>query len=75
MENLFFIGLIFIILGIILIITAILHQKGEIKVGIGGFIGPVPFGFANEPEMMKLIIIVVAIVAIVFLIIMLRGFL
>ena len=33
-------------------------EKKPIQVGVGGFIGPIPFGFANSREMLYLVIAV-----------------
>ena len=61
----------FITLGILLIFVGFVFLfigssgKGDMKVGVGGFIGPIPFGWANDPEMLKWVIALTAI-AIVF---------
>ena len=73
MENLVLIGFVVIVIGIILILIGSLSGKADVKVGIGGFIGPLPFGWANDPKILPWIIALTAIIAIVFLIIVLRG--
>ena len=44
------IGIGFIFLGIVLVIVSSLisAEKGETKVAVGGIIGFIPFGFAND---------------------------
>ncbi|MEM7819703.1 MAG: DUF131 domain-containing protein [Candidatus Aenigmatarchaeota archaeon] len=74
MENIILVGFILIIIGIIIITIGSLNSKNA-KVAIGGFIGPLPFGWANDPQMLKWIIILTAIISIIFVIVFLRGFL
>jgi len=56
------IGLIF--LGIIIIFIAgfLGAEKGESKVAIGGIVGFIPFGFANEKRMLWFMMILTAMV-------------
>ena len=71
--NIIFIGFILLVIAIIIIIAgSLLQGKGDVKVGVGGFIGPFAFGWANDPQMLKIILVVTAIVAIVFLIFTLK---
>ncbi len=69
------IGIILIFMGMILVIISSLLSagKGEVKVAVGGFIGPIPFGWANDPRMLKWIIIISVVIAIVFLVMMFGG--
>ncbi|MEM5812230.1 MAG: DUF131 domain-containing protein [Candidatus Aenigmatarchaeota archaeon] len=72
MENFFlFLGLAFVIIGILIIVAAALLGKGEGKaeVGIGGFIGPIPFGFATNKGMLYLVIALSIIILAVFLVV------
>lgn len=71
-ENLVLIGIVLLFIAITLIVIGSLGSK-NIKVGIGGFIGPIPFGWANDPKMLPWIILLTAIVAIIFLVIALKG--
>jgi len=51
-------GVLLVFLGITLItIHGFTGQNGDTKVAVGGFIGPVPFGFGNSPGMVKLAIV------------------
>jgi len=72
--NLAVIGVIVIIIGIILVVLSGLQSK-NVKVGFGGFIGPVPFGWANDPQMLKWVIVITAVVAIVFMVLFLSRLL
>ena len=51
-NNLFSIGIAIIFIGVFLIIISTLIQtkqsKMTTKVAVGGFIGPIPFGFSND---------------------------
>ena len=61
-------GIIFIFLGIILITLYSFYSSKEsahVEFAIGGFIGPIPFGFATQKELL----IIIMILSIVFLII------
>jgi uncharacterized membrane protein len=59
MEGLILLGFVLIFIGIFLIIIASLlgTEKGETKVAVGGFIGPIPFGFANDKNMLYIAIV------------------
>ncbi|MDD5086303.1 MAG: hypothetical protein PHV16_00980 [Candidatus Nanoarchaeia archaeon] len=54
MKQLIPLGIIFIFLGVIIImisaLTNIDKEKTDVKFGVGGFIGFIPFGFANDKE-------------------------
>ena len=65
-------GIMAIFAGVILVMVGSLTSgKSEVNVGVGGFIGPIPFGFANNPTMLK---IIVGITAAFFLINVLMKF-
>ena len=53
MIGLLNIGILFIVIGIIFIITSIIANLGNnnVEVGVGGFIGPIPFGFFTSKKM------------------------
>ena len=73
LENLVLIGIIVVIAGTILIlIGALSTAKGDIKVGVGGFIGTFPFGFANDPRMLQIVIILTIVIAAAFILFALR---
>jgi len=48
MEQLIPIGLVLILIGFILIAAGGLSHTKDIHVGFGGFIGPIPFGWATS---------------------------
>jgi uncharacterized membrane protein len=63
-------GLAFVIIGIVIIaVVAFLGKGGEAKteVGVGGFIGFIPFGFATSKGMLYLVITLSLVMAAVFL--------
>ncbi|MBI4163098.1 MAG: DUF131 domain-containing protein [Candidatus Aenigmarchaeota archaeon] len=70
--NFAIIGFLLIIIGIVVLMIGAAKQ-GNAKIAVGGFIGPIPFGWANDSEMMKYIIIMAVIVTILFVIFLLRG--
>ena len=59
-NNLLTIGLIVVFIGVFLIIIGSITQakqsKTTAKVAIGGFIGPIPFGFFNDKAMFYVLI-------------------
>ncbi|HIJ98456.1 TPA: DUF131 domain-containing protein [archaeon] len=59
-QDLVAIGFAVVLIGFILIIAGALLSGGakNTKVAVGGFIGPIPFGFANDPKMLKVIMII-----------------
>jgi uncharacterized membrane protein len=52
------IGVLIIFIGIIIIFVGALSNmgKGESKVAVGGFVGFIPFGFANDKKMLWFVI-------------------
>lgn len=72
-EQLIPIGILIIFIGVaILVIGAILttlKSKGKVEWAFGGFVGPIPFGWATKEELLKLIIIISVIFLIIFLLI------
>ncbi len=73
-ENLVIIGTVLLFIAIALIVIGSLTGAKNAKVGIGGFIGPFPFGWANDPKMLPWIILLTAIIAIIFFVLILKGF-
>jgi len=58
MKDLFLLGFILIFVGILLIIiSAISSAEGKTKFAFFGFIGPIPFGFGNSQELLKIAIV------------------
>ncbi len=57
-EVLIKLGCMLIFLGFFLIFAGALlgAKSGSVKYGFGGFIGPIPFGFANDPRLLWAII-------------------
>ena len=57
-------GFLVVFIGIIIIFLGALGGKGESKVAVGGFIGFIPFGFANDKRLFwSLLIVMVVIMA------------
>ncbi|HLC51313.1 MAG TPA: hypothetical protein VJH90_02980 [archaeon] len=57
MVELIQVGIVLLITSIVLIFVGALTSKSEnVKVGFGGFIGPIPFGWANDPRFLWVII-------------------
>jgi uncharacterized membrane protein len=72
-EQLIPIGFLMIFLGILVIFIGIIlsaskTKEARVEWGFGGFIGPLPFGFASREEMLKFIIIVSLVFLILFFI-------
>ena len=45
---LIFVGIIFLVVSVI---SAALSEKGKVDIAVGGFIGPIPFGFFTSKKM------------------------
>ena len=61
-------GMFFVFLGIILITLYSFYSSKEnvhVEFAVGGFIGPIPFGFATQKDLLMLIIVL----SIIFLLI------
>jgi len=78
MESIIRIASFFILIGALLIVTGILtlilwpllergKMQSKIYYGIGGFIGPFPFGFANDPRFLWIIVGLSFLCSLVFL--------
>ena len=66
-EYLITIGIVIIFLGMILITVGMINKPQKdndtkSKMFVGGFIGPIPFGFGNDKEMFYIGIILSAII-------------
>ncbi len=57
------VGLVLIIVGI----TLILLSAIEGKFAFVGFIGPIPFGFGNDPKLLKFLLVISAVVLILLI--------
>ncbi len=56
--NFVLVGFALILIGVAVLIigSAAGASAKDTKVAVGGFIGPIPFGFANDPKLMKITI-------------------
>lgn len=72
MDSVVIAGISLIIIGFVVI--ALASFGSDAKIGVGGFIGPIPFGWANDTETLEWIMVATIIIAVVFLILVLRGF-
>jgi len=63
-----FLGLAFIIIGVLIVMLFALGRPGEARtgVGVGGFIGPLHFGFATSKGML-LLAMAISLAALAFL--------
>ena len=63
-------GILVILIGFALVFIGALTQastgKSDTKVAVGGFIGFIPFGFANDKKMMWVLIALMAVVLVFF---------
>ena len=58
MRELIPIGILVIFVGVILVFIGALTQvgKSDTKIAVGGFIGFIPFGFANDERMLYIVV-------------------
>jgi len=67
MKPLIPIGILLLFLGIVLIfIGSIGNSKSDTKVAVGGFVGFIPFGFANDKKTMSILMAFMAAMAVLF---------
>ena len=67
--NLTSIGTLFIFIGFIIVFIGTLtqSQKGDAKVAVGGFIGFIPSGFANDKRMLWFLLAIMSILIFFFM--------
>lgn len=58
-DRIFILGLILIFAGFILLVIGSIADNKNIEFIGGGFIGPIPFGFASDPRYFKWILIAI----------------
>lgn len=71
--NIAAIGIVMILLGFMLVFVGALTGKGDSKVAVGGVIGFIPFGFGNDPQLVKIAVIISGVLALLFIIIAIKG--
>ncbi|MEM7820850.1 MAG: DUF131 domain-containing protein [Candidatus Aenigmatarchaeota archaeon] len=59
-------GIVLLFIAIILIIFGTI-SRGEIKWAVGGFIGPIPFGFGNDPRLLWAVILISVMLLLIFI--------
>ncbi len=62
-----FVGLVLVLIGLLVIVMWLFTTKVETEWGFGGFIGPIPFGFASSQTMFYVVIILIALLAVLSL--------
>ncbi len=60
-----FLGFLLIFVGIFLVLISLFKSSSKVKVewAVGGFVGPIPFGFATKSWLLWLIILILFIYA------------
>ena len=75
MQQLISLGVLLIIMGFIIVFFGVLKGKESTsgtKVAVGGFIGPIPFGFSNDKNLMWFVAILSLVLFLVWLFFSLR---
>ena len=71
MEQLISIGILLIIIGFIVVFFGLLkgtkESNSSTKVAVGGFIGPIPFGFGNDKNLVWFVAILSLVIFLVWL--------
>ena len=62
-EKLLLIGVVFILIGILITIIASFFGGKKVEYAFGGFIGPIPFGWASNEKMLIWILIILFVVS------------
>lgn len=61
-------GFLLIFIGISIILLSYIGTKNiKVHYGVGGFIGPIPFGFANSKEMLYIVILLTIIIVLMYI--------
>jgi len=73
-QELVLIGFVLLFVAIILILVGSVlgaeKSGGKVEWSVGGFIGPIPFGWASSPEMLKWTMAITTIVLVAFVLIL-----
>jgi uncharacterized membrane protein len=75
MEQLIGIGVLLMIIGLIIVFFGILKgskETAKTRVAVGGFIGPIPFGFGNDKNFVWFVTIMSLVLFLVWLFISVR---
>ena len=69
-QNLLSLGILIIFIGFIIVFTGALSnvKKGDAKFAVGGFVGFIPFGFANDKRMLWVVIGIMSMLVLFFVI-------
>jgi uncharacterized membrane protein len=63
-----FVGIALIFIGIFIVLLGSLTGKdSKTSFTVGGFIGPIPFGFGNDPQMLKIVAVIAVVVFVIFM--------
>jgi len=68
-HQLLSLGILIILVGFVIVIISSLtgSQKGDTKIAVGGFIGFIPFGFANDKRLLFVLVGIMAVLALFLL--------
>ncbi|MBI1935951.1 DUF131 domain-containing protein [Candidatus Woesearchaeota archaeon] len=59
-EHLISFGIIIIVLGVVIVLAGLFlgakASDSKTKIAVGGFIGPIPFGFGNDKDLIWIVI-------------------
>ena len=75
MEQLISLGMLVIFLGFIIVFFGVLKSSKEntsTKIAVGGFIGPIPFGFGNDKNLVWFVTIISAALFLIWLFVSFR---
>lgn len=71
MEQLISLGVLLIIIGFIVVFFGVLtgakETSSKTKVAVGGFIGPIPFGFGNDKNLLWFVMILSLVLLLIWL--------
>ena len=67
-QHVILLGVVLIFLGMLLVFAgSLLGKQGKIEWGIGGFIGPIPFGFASNKAMLYILVALLLVTGLILL--------
>jgi uncharacterized membrane protein len=71
-EKLLLIGILFLVIGSLVISVASFLGNKNFKFAFGGFIGFIPIGFANDPQMFLILVMSMGIISMFFTVYVLK---
>jgi uncharacterized membrane protein len=73
-QDLVLLGFVLLVIAVALIVAGSALSTKEARFAVGGFIGPIPFGWASDPRMLWFLIVLLLVLALLFILPGLKQF-